>query len=180
MSQKVKLTAGLTAEEETHLIKLLKKVRQPWSYEFYLGFCPLACLTATETVFLRWIKGRLYVLLVKRDSNDPHFKGQVHSPGSMLRATDNKGEGLDAFKDPIARACKEVNFDPESIRLKFAGFLSHNTPRGAELAMIFACLCEGEDPVFSGNDWYLVDQLPGNIISHHLAIVKIAVQTVHE
>lgn len=180
MSQQVKVTTGLTAEEEAQLIVLLQKVRQPWSYQFYLSLCQSVCLTATETVFLRWIEGKLYVLLIERDSDDPHFKDQVHSPGSMLRATDYKGEGLAAFQDPIARACQEVNFDSENIRPKFAGFLSHNTSRGAELAMVFVCLYE--DPVFDGdqrrNDWYQVDQLPRNIISHHRAVIRTAVQAV--
>lgn len=161
-------TEGLTEAEEQEGIRILNKVGARMSMAFYNAVAAKFVLTAIETVVLREHARNTQVLLTERSVNDVHYAGQMHSPGSMLRASDQPGSYADAF-NRVQRSELKVTFCKEP---EFVGNLFQYTERGPENGVVV--ICETKDEPAKGN-FCDVDKLPANLIHHHYPIIDLAV-----
>jgi hypothetical protein len=161
----------LTEKELAQLVGLVSKIKQPWPAKLYNTLAPLFTLTGVETVFVRQSDSVVEILLTQREGGDKFYADQWHSPGSMLRATDRKGVGANAFEDALQRVCLELKIERTEIT-RFEPVMSrtHGTPRGPELAMVFCCELNNDSTPHG--TWFPVRKLPRNIVSHHLLFIS--------
>lgn len=161
------VTEGLTKAEEQQVLELLNKVGSRMSAEFYNAVAAKFVLTAIETVPLRRRGDTVEVLLLERNPNDTFYAGQVHSPGSMLRASDQ------TYGDALRR----VQWAELGLRFaeppQFVSPLFQSTPRGPENGLVFACRLEAEPTIGKFHD---VTSLPPNVIEHHRPIIQAATE----
>lgn len=169
------VTNGLLDHEELMLIGLLKKVGQPWSEDFYNALAPLMVAVTIEVVCLKRTPEGPEVLLIPRPKTDKHYPGQLHSPGTLLRVSDDDAGGaiqrvFDRELGGVRLQVKRVLHDIVMVR----------TPRGVEVPNIYiaevsdkmaARLCE-----IPGAGFYPVISLPADMILHHRPIVRVAAE----
>ncbi len=86
-----------------------------------------------EVVPLRKVGDSVEILLLKRPASDPNWANMLHTPGTVLRADDEKGGLASAFARILQDELKGV----ETIGTPtFVGFEFHQVARGSELALI--------------------------------------------
>ncbi len=171
----IKLSRSRAGDNETGILEAEKFISQ-----LEPGFLPMPIfsqivrLVVTPTVemvpFRRIQEKGLQVLLIKRDDDDPHWPGQYHVPGSVIRATDAKLSFQDAFNRIIKGEIKGIKVIKGPI---FVQHLFHQVKRGAELPMIHWIEVSGE---VSGGTYFDVDKLPENIVDHHPLIIRKALE----
>jgi hypothetical protein len=163
----------LTLEEEDTLVALLSKLGSRWSPRLYNAMAKKCALTAIETVFLKEEpKGAVKVLLLERPADDAYYAGMLHSPGSILRATDQ------SYINAFTRVSKELG-GVKITKAKSLGSIFHSTPRGPENAVIF--LCEPGDKPKIGKYYALKDATwHKKLIEHHHAVLDHAVLAFQE
>ncbi len=160
-------TEGLTETEEKKVIRILRKVGSRMTAEFYNAIAAKFCLTAIETVVLRRHGGAIQVLLTRRAVNDPHWASLYHSPGSMVRASDN------SFEDAFGRVQNgELGTKFLSPPVCAETFI-HNHARGKEIAVVFVCEIADEPP---GAKFFDINELPPDIIPQHHRVIMAAVK----
>lgn len=103
--------------------------------------------------------GQVEVLLLKRSANDPVWPGQLHTPGTVVRATDVG----DALEVPLERLYGselqlQASADPVFVEIKL-----HKVARGTELATIMYVDLSNKD--VSVGTWYPSNFLPENLVT---------------
>ena len=134
-------------------------------------------LTPIETVIFREHQNEIQVLLVRRDKNDPDWPELWHSPGTVLRVSD-EARGIvprEMYHDPIRRLV-EMEIGAEIKSMKFAFPLFHNQARGKSNAMVFVCTIDESND--HNGTWYPVDNLPENTIKSHRIIIDLAQKSI--
>ena len=136
----------------------------------FLETARLCTTPIVELVPVRNNNGTTEVLLFKRDDDDPTWPGQLHTPGTVVRATD---EG-DGFHKPFQRLyADELQFQPEPTPRLVTQTL-HKVARGTELATIFYVdLTNSEPPV---GKWYPADELPDSLVETQRGFIAEAVK----
>lgn len=125
-------------------------------------FIEVARLTVTpiiELVPLRHRETGLEVLLLERPEDDPIWAGQLHTPGTVVRASDRKGSFAEAFDRLLEGelAGAERLGDPVFVTTRF-----HDVQRGAELAHIYTVeLAESGE----AGSFYPVKALPSRLVA---------------
>lgn len=107
------------------------------------------------------------VLLLERPKDDPNWPGMLHTPGTVLRATDVstgiEGAFYRIFSDEIGAGFVA----PTHIKTIF-----HEENRGVALANVYYVdLGEGQP---KNGEWYSLDRLPSNLIDSQLGFIKLA------
>jgi hypothetical protein len=113
------------------------------------------------------------VLLIARDDDDPFWPGMLHTPGTVVRATDlNKGERDDwlAFKRILSEELADTKVGPP----QYVGSMFHDSKRGTEQAQLY--WIEVLDEPIAGS-FYPVDDLPPELIDSQTAFIGQAVRT---
>lgn len=143
------------------------------------GFLPLPIflevsrLTVTpilELVPLAIIDNKVNILMYKRSSNDPVWPDMLHTPGTVIRASDKKG----SFEDPINRIVHE-----EMIGIKllskpiFYKHYFHMTKRGMQLALAYWVEVDGN---FNSDMFYDAHELPKNTVDTQLKFINDALK----
>ena len=172
-------TDGLPRPLESLAVWMLNRVGKIWTERFYNAVNRITALTAVYPVVLRQRNGKVQVLLTTR--NDLIYQGMVHHPGSMVRWSDQPGNWREArgFDAAVERVREKELGGVSFNTFAFAGSLFHQTPRGAEIAVVFACeLASGKNP--SAGEWYDVSSLPANLIEHEFAVNLTAVRKFRE
>lgn len=140
---------------------------------FYNGLASISIQVAIENVLLSydWERNKIRVWLSPR--RDQIYKEtRWHCPGSMLRPTDKADDSFtDAFERVRKRELKIENYSKPPV---LAGMIMSETPRGMELSLVYLCQLEKE-PKGEGQ-FFDIDELPTNLIKHHLPFIRMALE----
>lgn len=154
--------------EVEKLVELLSKFKPGFlPYPVFEQVARIVALPIVEFVPLRLKDGKVEVLLIPRDNNDPHWSGMVHTPGTVIRATDlNSEEGnYPAFKRIIHDELKDTSIGPPH----YVGSILHESKRGVEQAQLYWVEVLGEPNI---GVFYSVDALPDNLIKSQENFIK--------
>lgn len=139
-------------------------------YPVFDQIARLVALPIIEFVPLRTHNGKTQVLLIDRGEDDKHWAGELHTPGTVVRATDleeNSGGNQKTFNRILHDELKGAPVgDPH-----YAGNIFHKSKRGAELAQIFWIEITGESPVGA---FYDTDNLPDSLIESQITFINVA------
>lgn len=121
-----------------------------------------------EIVPLRENNGITQVLLVRREADDPFWPSMWHTPGTVLRATDKKGDLNDAFRRILVNEleCYE-ELTPTFVNIRFS-----QSTRGSEFSAIFIIDLKEES---KNGEWFDVNNLPKELVKSQEELIKIAV-----
>lgn len=86
-----------------------------------------------EVVPLRKVGNSVEILLLRRPASDPNWANMLHTPGTVLRADDEKRGLSSAFNRIFLDELKGVDVLGKPV---FVGFEFHQVARGSELALI--------------------------------------------
>lgn len=161
-----------TAEEIAAAAKTLSKLRP--------GFLPLPLFLETvrlvpapivEIVPLRKVDGRVQVLLTKREDDDPTWPGMLHTPGTVVRSTDEEGSYKSAFNRILEGELSSIQLasDPQ-----YVCSLLHRVKRGMEDATVFYVEVAG-DP--EKGTFYDIDDLPENVVDTQIDFIQSAAKS---
>ncbi|MFH2108933.1 MAG: hypothetical protein ABII16_00520 [Patescibacteria group bacterium] len=155
---------NLSETEEKKLVSLLDKVGPKMPTPVYNAVAAKFVLVAIETVILRRKQGKVEVFLAKRPPTDAYYPNMLHSPGTILRASDRPGSYQDAF-ERVQKNELGVSFVslPE-----FIGSHYFHTSRGPENALAFICKIDQEPKV---GKFYNTSNLPENLVPHHYILI---------
>jgi quercetin dioxygenase-like cupin family protein len=165
-----KAGSGLTDLEAAQVTRLLSKL-EPGFLPFGI-FHEVSRLVATpiiEVVPLRISPdGKIEVLLLRREADDPVWPGQLHVPGTVVRASD----APHSFDDPLNRIfTKELG----GVKLSAPVFVKnifHNSGRGMEASQIYWVEVQSEDAT---HEFYDIDNLPEAIVNSQLDFIPAAI-----
>ncbi len=165
-------THPLDSSEIELLISLMGRLPSPIPPDLFAVFAARFPQVAVEMVIIRKIGGVIHVLLTQRPTDDPHWPGMWHSPGSLVRSSDAPPvPGLGTFNSVIRRIQAEIG-------VKFLGYPTlvtvqfQQVARGCEIALVHFADVIG-NPTYG--TFYSVDALPENFIEHQRAVIQAAV-----
>lgn len=148
--------------------------------EFEPGFLPypifeqvarLVALPIVEFIPLRQHNGATEVLLIARPGDDALWPGMLHTPGTVVRATDiNKSSDM---WEPLRRILHDELFDTECGPHHFVGSQLHASKRGAEQAQIYWIEVIGEPKI---GDFFPISKLPTDLMDSQRAFITQSVQ----
>ena len=158
-------TGGLTANQESQLIWLLNKVKQPYSPELFEALARRLPVMGLEAVVLREFDGRLEVLMTARPDNDliANWAGKWHIPGTILR-------NEETFEDGFLRLGKR-EFGAKLVNIRFVYLHFPRTgDRGSNLQLVH--VADIEENQYPLGTWFNVEELPENAIDGHHEIIR--------
>jgi hypothetical protein len=148
--------------------------------QFQPGFLPypvfeqiarLVALPIVEFIPLRLKDGNVEVLLIERSSDDPFWPNMLHTPGTVVRATDHaesKQENWPAFK----RIMSDELHDMPASNPYYVGSMFHQSKRGAEQAQLYWVEALTDNPPVGA--FYQVDALPDTLIDSQKQFIGVA------
>lgn len=119
-----------------------------------------------EIVPLRKKENKIEIFLLKRDENDPIWPNMLHTPGTVIRTTDDKGWfGSSDLKSPFKRLLeKELNLQNFDLnKINFVGTIIHNSERGMECSFIHWIELDENFESGSGR-FYDINELPDTFV----------------
>ena len=159
-NQKVIQTAKLLAEFEPGFLP----------YPVFEQIARLVALPVVEFIPLRYKNNSVEILLIPRTEKDPYWSGMVHTPGTVIRATDlNSSGNFPAFSRIIGEELNNTDVGPPH----YVGSLLNSSKRGVEQAQLYWVEVLGEPKIGS---FYSFDNLPSNLISSQDKFIKQAVK----
>jgi hypothetical protein len=144
--------------------------------QFEPGFLPypvfeqiarLIALPIIEFVPLRKNKDKIEVLLIAREADDPYWPSLLHTPGTVIRATDltrDQSSNWPAFE----RIIKGELMDTKVGVLHYVGSIFHESKRGAEQAQLYWIEVQGDPKI---GEFYAVDDLPSHLMESQYAFI---------
>ena len=186
-------TGGLNKAEEADLIRLLHKVKQPWSEALHKALEPLIVFTRVYVVCL-FTEGKICkVLLVPRQKSDLSDNERLHVPRTVLRQTDS-----DYFQ-AVRRVLKEhiggISLPPYHVRhdgMIYTASMSEKTntnvnlsPHAVETPQIYGIAVNANQANWimanvKGSVFRRVNNLPSSMLVYHRWIVAEAVDASRE
>lgn len=158
-------------DEQKQLVTLLSKLEPGFlPYPIFKQIARLVVMAIIEVVPLRIVEGKVQVLLIERPHSDDIWPGELHTPGTVVRATD-------LGKDSKGTFDRILNEELDSIEVSdpyFVGTIFHNGKRGAEFAQIFWVEVLGEPKV---GEFYDANDLPKNIMDQQLKFINQAIDS---
>jgi len=114
--------------------------------------------------------GNIQVLLTKRGADDPNWPNQLHSPGTVIRATDVTENG--SFDTAISRVVRQELGNMElRTNPKLVTHLFHHVKRGVEIGFVhWTVVSSAPDHC----EFYDINKLPDNLIEHHHKVIATA------
>lgn len=156
-------------EDIAEIASLLKRFEPGFlPYPVFEQIARLVALPIIEFVPLRLKDGKAEVLLLKRDDNDKHWPGLLHTPGTVIRATDLRKEGDDnwpAFRRILEDELKNTKVSSPH----YVGSIFHSSKRGAEQAQLFWVEVQAEPSI---GVFYRVDDLPPGLIDSQTVFIE--------
>lgn len=123
-----------------------------------------------EVVPLRQGKnGQVEILLLSRPNDDPNWPGMLHTPGTVLRATDVEGGINSAFERIFS---DEIGITTSNNPI-FVKTIFHKVNRGAELASIYYINIGTDQP--TNGKWYNENNLPNNLVDTQFDFIEFAI-----
>lgn len=139
--------------------------------ELFLEVTRLCATPIVELVPLRHKQGATEVLLFRRPADDPNWPNQLHTPGTVIRATD-VGNGLAA---PFARLYGDELCVKPSAEPVHAKTTLHTFNRGTEFAAVF--YIDLADTTVPGAVWYPAGSLPEDLVATQRGFIAAAVDS---
>lgn len=159
------------SEEHKKLVDALKKLEPGFlPYDIFVQIARLVALPIIEFVPLRMNGAIVEVLLLHRGEDDPIWSGEWHTPGTVVRATDNAKNIYEAFE----RILKDELAGTKTENMHFVGSILHKSKRGTEQAQVFwvEVMEEPKAGVF-----YPVTALPKKMMESQKAFIAQAVES---
>jgi len=161
----------LTEAEQKQLVNLLAKLNPGfYPYDIFIQLARLVTFSIIEFVPLRRNNGATEILLLERESNDDIWPGEVHTPGTVVRPTDNLDNSYLAFQ----RIRNDELKGTPVTEGHWVGNIFHHSKRGAEQAQVFWVEVLGEPKV---GKFYSVTKLPDNLIESQKGFIMQAVRS---
>lgn len=130
----------------------------------------LITLPVVEFVPLRrGSEGVVEVLLLKRPDDDPFWPGLLHTPGTIVRATDLRPEADN--EQAFNRIAHDELKDTKISRPHFVGSMLHKSKRGTEQAGLYWVKVTSDPQI---GEFYLVDNLPPGLIDSQVVFIRAA------
>lgn len=134
-------------------------------------FYTIASLTVTPILEIvplrRAANGTVEVLLFKREASDPIWGGLLHTPGTVIRASDQPGTFNDAFRRLLSGEMAGINTGNQP---QFVETIFHQVKRGRELAMIYWVSVAGE--ATGSGTWYPLTGLPDQLVDSQRSFIE--------
>lgn len=166
--QEVKTEAEPSPEEIALATYVLSKFRPGYlPYPLFEEISRLTVNSVVEIVPLRKVDDKIQVLLTERDEDDPIYAGIVHTPGTVIRSTDQEGSYQSAFE----RIFNDELASVETSEPQYLGSVFHQIKRGREDAKIFFVEVRGEPAT---GKFYDVDALPDNTMDSQIDFIRMA------
>ena len=129
----------------------------------------LVTMAIVEIVPLRKSpEGKIEILLLKREADDPIFPRQLHSPGKVVLASDTAG----SFNSTLQRVLSEELTGVRTSKPVFVKSMLHHSGRGMEVSQIFWVEVYGDSTV---GEFYNVNNLPATIMQSQLDFIPAAI-----
>ena len=159
---------GPSPEEITAAARVLAKLRPGFlPFDIFIQFTRLMVASVVEVVPLRRKSGKVEVLLLPRGSDDTLWPNMVHTPGTLLRATDRENSFEDAF-DRIREETGGISFVGHPV---FVQAYVRKSRRGMENSRVFYVEVAGS--AVKGA-FCAVDALPNNLVPGQRAFIRAA------
>ena len=140
-------------------------------YPVFEQIARLVALPIVEFIPLRKIEDKIEVLLIARPDNDALWPGLLHTPGTVVRATDFGAET--PMWAPYQRIIHDELHDIELGAPQYVGSLLNKSKRGAEQAQIYWIEVLGEP---KEGKFYPVDNLPIDLMDSQKTFIAEAVR----
>jgi ADP-ribose pyrophosphatase YjhB (NUDIX family) len=160
----------LSAQEIVQATSLLSKLKPGFlPFDIFHAVTRLVATPIVEVVPLRLTAaGKVEVLLLQREANDPVWPGQWHVPGTVVRATDTPG----SFDDALERVLSGELHNVLASRPVLVESIIHRQARGMEVSQVFWVEVQENSPVGAFHD---IDNLPGTIVETQLDFIPDAI-----
>lgn len=135
----------------------------------FLEVTRLVVTPIVEVVPLRMTTAGPQVLLLQRPEDDPNWPGMLHTPGTVLRATDVDDGINGAFQRIFADELGVAPANPP----QFVETVFHKVNRGSEIATVFSI--DMGDADAPGGTWYDARALPETIVDTQIEFIRNAV-----
>lgn len=159
----------LSPEELQQLISLLDRLQPGFlPLEVFLQVSRLVATPIIEVVPVRKNQGKTEILLLPRDADDHLWPGEVHTPGRVIRATDDPEYVQAGVSAIIADELGGAQLGP----VQFVQTVFHASRRGAEFAQIYWAEVIGSPSV---GEFFDAQELPHNLIQSQQEFITLAV-----
>lgn len=160
----------ITDEEIATAKNMLTKLEPGFlPFDIFMEVSRLVTLSIVEIVPLRKREGIIEVLLTKRDADDPFWPNMLHTPGVVVRPTDEEGSYVSAFRRILddELALVGLNGTPQYVQSTL-----HKSRRCMEDAKIFYVEVTGQPMT---GTFYDAMNLPETIIDSQIDFIQAAV-----
>lgn len=157
----------MTDKEIQATADLLKKLEPGFlPYPIFEEVARLVALPIIEFIPLRHRGGKTEVLLIARADDDPLWPGLLHTPGTVIRATDLVQDTTNwpAFQ----RILHDELEDAEVGKPHYVGSIFHASKRGAEQAQLYWIEVLDKPKV---GQFYPIDDLPTHLMNHQYKFI---------
>jgi len=137
-------------------------------YPIFEQIARLVALPIIEFIPLRTGGEGVEVLLIERSDRDPFWPGMLHTPGTVVRATDVHKGKKDDWR-VFDRIYKDELKGTEASQPHYIGSMFHDSKRGAEQALLYWIEVLGEPAV---GKFYSVSELPEDLIDSQTVFIK--------
>lgn len=163
---------NMSEEDIQQTADLLKKFDPGFlPYPIFEQVARLVALPIIEFIPLRQTKRGVEVLLIARPADDALFPNLLHTPGTVVRATDF-GTSL-AIWPAFHRIIHDELLDSDLGQPQYVGSLLNKSKRGVEQAQIYWVEVLSEPKV---GKFYLVDDLPDSLMESQKVFIAEAVR----
>jgi hypothetical protein len=163
----------MTKDDIQKTTKLLARLDPGFlPYPIFEQVARLVALPIVEFIPLRNRADTIEVLLIARDVDDPLWPGLLHTPGTVVRATDLPGAKTTNWP-AFERIMHDELADTELGTPTYVGSIFHQSKRGAEQAQLYWVEVLGEARI---GTFYDADNLPPHLIDSQIAFITEAVR----
>lgn len=160
----------MTDENVQALADMLKQLEPGYlPYPVFEQIARLVALPVVEFIPLRMTtEGKVEVLLIERAADDPFWPKMLHTPGTVVRATDvHKGQQDDwqAFERIVQDELRGLKVSSPH----YVGTMFHDSKRGSELAQLYWVDVLAEPEV---GRFYDVSALPEQLIDSQRTFIN--------
>jgi hypothetical protein len=155
-----------TPEEIAIAAKILSRLKPGFlPLSLFLETARLTVSSIVEVVPLRKSGDSIQVLLTKRDDDDPNWPGMLHTPGTVVRPTDEEGSYASAFGRILGDELASVELAGEP---QHVDSILHKVKRGMEDAKVFFVEVTGEPIMGTFHD---ITALPENVVDTQIDMI---------
>lgn len=160
------MPSNLSDEEVKTVERLLQKLEPGFlPLPIFLQVTRLTTTAIIEFVPLRMREGKVEILLTRRSADDPAWPSLLHTPGTVIRATDT-------LESAFSRLQTE---ELEGVDVSLPVFVKnvlHHSGRGLESSQVFWLEVLGEP---KAGDFYPADDLPADLAASQMDFIPAAI-----